>query len=362
MRILQIIPGKIWGGAEQYIVDLSQELVRRGHEVDFVAYDVPAVTEQLDKRGIRYTTLPMSWSLDRGGIKGLAEMLGEKDYDVVHVHATRFVPLAVKAAERSGSRARVVMTRHEAHRTAVPLWYRGIFRKLHRIIFVSDLVRRRYRGANSWITDGMTRVIHNSIPSYPLKEVESLREKYGIAQEIPLIMFAGRVKKSKGCTVIMKALARLADRPWDAVFIGAVKNEAYQRELEEIASKAGIRDRIHFYGFTPDARQFMRQADVALAPSVTLDSCPLSNIEYIQMGVCEISTNNGGQAEYLENERTALLVDPGDDMQLADALARVLDDEALRDRLAKAGREHFEQEMTYDRFVDKVLEAYSDES
>lgn len=359
MKILQIIPGKIWGGAEQYIVDLSRELEARGHEVSFLSYDRAAVTSQLERRGITYRTLPFRWSLDGGSIRALAGMLREGDYDVIHVHSMRFVPIAELAVARAGSRARVVMTRHEAHRTKANIFLRPLFRRLHRIIFVSNLVQRRYRGANSWITDDMCRVIHNSIPPYPYKEVESLRVRYDIPSDVPLLMFAGRVKKSKGCTVILKALSRISDRPFHIVFVGALKSEKYHAQLMQIAREGGIDDRVHFYGFTPDARQFMRQADIAVAPSVTLDSCPLTNIEYLQLGKCEVSTNNGGQAEYLEDGRTALLVNPGDDKGLAEAIARVIDDKGLRDRLAVAGKRYFDENMSYAGFVDKVLEAYS---
>lgn len=358
MKILQIIPGKIWGGAEQYIVDLANELQRRGHSVDFLAYDRETVTSQLDKRGIAYRTLPFRWSLDMGSVRRLAGILSDGRYDVIHVHSTRFVPIAELAVARVGCDTRVVMTRHEAHRTKVNIFVRHLFRRLHRIIFVSHLVERRWRGANGWITDPMCRVIHNSIPPYDFKDVESLRAKYGIPADTAMLMFAGRVKKSKGCTVILKALSRIADRPFHIVFVGALKSEGYLRDLMEIARKGGIADRVHFYGFTPDARQFMRQADIAIAPSVTLDSCPLTNIEYLQLGKCEVSTNNGGQAEYLENGRTALLVNPGDDRGLADAIARVIDDKALRESLARAGKEHFDRNMSYTQFVDKVLEAY----
>ena len=58
MKILQIIPGKIWGGAEQYIVDLGRELEARGHEVTYLAYAREAVTAQLERRAIPYQTLP----------------------------------------------------------------------------------------------------------------------------------------------------------------------------------------------------------------------------------------------------------------------------------------------------------------
>ncbi|MDE6394916.1 MAG: glycosyltransferase, partial [Duncaniella sp.] len=72
-----------------------------------------------------------------------------------------------------------------------------------------------------------------------------------------------------------------------------------------------------------------------------------------------VSTNNGGQAEYLEDGRTALLVNPGDDEALAGAIARVIDDPQLRERLARAGKEYFDNHMSYSMFADKVLEAYS---
>lgn len=359
MRILQIIPGKIWGGAEQYIVDLAKALEARGHRVSFIAHDREPVTCQLARRGIEYRTLPFSWSLDRKSIMALTEILRNEDYDVVHVHSAMFVPIAELAKARAGSNSKVVMTRHEAHRTRVNVLLRPLFRRLHRIIFVSNLVQRRWRGANSWITDGMCRVIHNSIPPYEPKEVESLRDKYHILAGEPLIMYAGRVKKSKGCSVILHALSRISDKKFHIVFIGALKSDKYHRQLMDIAAQGGIANRVHFYGFTPDARHFMPQADIAVAPSVTLDSCPLTNIEYLKAGVCEVSTNNGGQAEYLEDGHTALLVDPGDDIGLAEAIARVIDDKCLRLRLAAAGKEHFERDMSYDRFIDKVIEAYN---
>ena len=82
MKILQIIPGKIWGGAEQYIVDLGRELEARGHEVTYLAYDREAVTAQLERRAIPYRTLPFRWSLDRTSINELAAMLRATHYDV----------------------------------------------------------------------------------------------------------------------------------------------------------------------------------------------------------------------------------------------------------------------------------------
>ncbi|MCI9285987.1 MAG: glycosyltransferase family 4 protein [Muribaculaceae bacterium] len=356
MKIIQIFPGKIWGGAEQYVLDLGRELRRRGNDVIFMARDCDTVTDHLDRDGEKYLRLPFSWSLDRSAVKALASVMS--DADVVHIHSVKFVPAAVMAKRISGSNANIVMTRHDAHRTPANIFFRPFFRQLHNIIFVSDMARRAWTGANRWFPAGKCKVVLNSIPPYEPEPVESLRDKYSIPPSTPLLLFSGRVKKTKGCEVLVKALCQLADREFAMVFIGSWNHRGYDRRLLSLAAKAGIADRIHFYGFTDKARHFIKQADIAVAPSVFRDPCPLSNLEFVQNGICEITTNNGGQAEYLVDGETALLVDPADHMQLARAIARVLDDKELRARLAAAGKAFYDANMTYDKFVDKITAIY----
>ena len=47
MKIVQIFPGKIWGGAEQYVLDLGFHLIELGHDVVFVAIDSPQIRKCL---------------------------------------------------------------------------------------------------------------------------------------------------------------------------------------------------------------------------------------------------------------------------------------------------------------------------
>lgn len=357
MKILQIIPGKIWGGAEQYIVDLGRGLASRGHEVIYVAHNRPAVTNQLRREGIEFVTMPMRWSLDCKAARTLAGMLG--GVDVIHVHNPMFVPIAVRACRQAGSRARIVMTRHDSHRTPVNILLRGLFRRLDTVICVSDFVRRAWHGANTWYPAERCVVLHNSIPPTPPQQVESLRAKYDIAPDVPLLIFSGRVKKSKGCGVLIDALARLADKPWALVFIGACKPSDYDARLTAVAAKAGIADRIHFYGFTKNARDLMRQADIGVAPAVAKDSFPLTNLEFMRNGVCLVSSTSGGQPECIDHGHTGFLVKPGDVESLTQVLRTLLDNPALRKQVAEAGQEYFERNMDFDSFLDRLLHIYA---
>lgn len=358
MKIVQIFPGKIWGGAEQYVLDLGRELATRGHSVTYVSRNSSAVISNLKNEGVECHALPFSWSFDLRTISLLADII--KDADVIHVHTIKFIPITVLAKIRSGSNVRIVMTRHDAHRTPVNLLFRPFFRYLDRIIFVSDLTRRSWCGANRWFPQDKCVVVHNSIPPASNNtDVESLRGKYNIPTSIPLLIFSGRVRKSKGCEVLIDALCRLSDRKFAMVFLGACRPDNYTEKLMKIAEAGGIADKIHFYGFTRQARDLMKQADIGVSPSVFRDPFLLSNIEFQQQGIPIVTTNNGGQPEYVTDGVTGLLVNPKNPEQLAEAIDRLLTDTDLRNRIGRAGLDYFNANLSYDKFTDRIIEVYS---
>ena len=79
-------------------------------------------------------------------------------------------------------------------------------------------------------------------------------------------------------------------------------------------------------------------ADVAVAAATGQESFGYSVVEAMAAGVAVVATDIEGYREVATNDVDSLLVPPGDPRALADAVARVLDDGALRERLATAGR------------------------
>lgn len=359
MKILQLFAGKIWGGAEQYVLDLGEALAARGHEVRYAARDSRAVIDRIEGR-IPYDVIRLGRGL--AGLfaaRRLARLLRETEPDVVHLHDTAFVPGVMLARRLSGSRARIVLTRHIARRSRTPLLWQGAFRRLHRFVFVSDLARDMWCDANGWMPAERCRTVLNSIPrAEESPSGESLRALYGIPASVPLLLFTGRVRRSKGCETIVRALGRLRDKPFFMLFIGACKPAGYDRTLLRKAEALGIGDRVRFHGFSDRVRQQIGEADLGLAPSIVRESCGLSPMEFMQAGKCVVATDNGAQSEYLRSEVEGLLVPPDDAEALAAAIGRCLDDAALRRTLGDNARNRFERELTYDRFVDRILAAY----
>lgn len=354
MKIVQIFPGKVWGGAEQYVIDLGRALTARGHDVVYATRAATAVTSRLDAERIPYLALP-------AGLKGAPEALGAllDGADIVHIHELKHAPMARKAAELAGSAAKVVCTRHIARGSRTWPWRRKAIAGLHRLIFVSDLARRLWSDVNRWMPQERCVTVHNSIPDASATAPSTdLRKLYGIDAGTPLLMMTGRVRKSKGCSDIIAALRGLADLPWHIVFVGACKPADYGLKLMREAAEAGIADRVHLYGFTPDARSLVSQADIGLQPSRVREAFGLSQIEFMQAGKAVITTDNGAQPEYIRHADTGLLVPPAAPAALAEAIRALLQDDCGRATGLRAAA-YFSSHLSYKIFVDKILQAYS---
>lgn len=362
MNILHIFPGKVWGGAEQYVLDLGKHLEAQGHRVSYLSYAVAPIVERLPA-GLNHSTLPFFSSIDLYSAWKMAKQIDSLNIDLLHIHDKRFLLLAIWAKKWAKHPCKVVLTRHIARKSAVCPLFRWAYRQLHRMVFVSQLSKTLWHEANEWFPSSLCTVILNSIPPVERKEeaVPQLREQFRIPIDVPLLIFTGRVRKSKGCATLIEALAQVSDMPFHLVFIGQCKPVDYDKKLKEIAEMYGIADRISFYGFSKEVRSLIQQADIGVAPSIVKEACPLSPMEFMQAGKPIVTTNNGGQTEYVSQEESGFLVPPKSVEALSQALRKLLEQPALREKMGTSGLHYFQSHLTYEHFISKVLAVYTAE-
>ena len=118
---------------------------------------------------------------------------------------------------------------------------------------------------------------------------------------------------------------------------------------------AEARARIRLHGKRPHAELpgFYREADVLVVPSLS-EAFGKPAAEAMASGLPVVATRAGGIPEVVADGETGLLVAPNDPLAMAEAIARVARDPALRARLGAAGRRRAEERFSYDSIAREV--------
>jgi glycosyltransferase involved in cell wall biosynthesis len=172
----------------------------------------------------------------------------------------------------------------------------------------------------------------------------------------PYLAFAGTLEPRKDVPALIAAFARLAhDRPALRLVV-AGRDGWGAGAVRDAAAASGVTTRILRPGWLPgDAlAAFYRQSEAVAYPSLE-EGFGLPALEALACGAALVTTTGSAMEEVVGD--AALLVPPASPAALADALARVLDDGALADRLRTAGPIQAAP-FTWDVSIDRHLAAY----
>jgi len=161
----------------------------------------------------------------------------------------------------------------------------------------------------------------------------------------PVLLFAGRIQPLKGLTVAIGALAELSVHHGDAVLV-VVGGQSGAGGAEEMAAAQALiaehdlADRVRFVPPQPHhlLSTYYRAADVCIVPSRS-ESFGLVALEAAACGTPVVAAAVGGLRTLVDDGVTGFLVDSRDPADYAAAVATLLDDPALAEKLAEAGAE-----------------------
>ena len=178
-----------------------------------------------------------------------------------------------------------------------------------------------------------------------------------------MILGVGQLVERKGYGVLVDSCAILQERGVD--FECRIVGEGSQRPLlEEKICRAGLEGRVILAGSLPQEEviRLYEQATVFTLPVVVAkdgdrDGIPNVLLEAMAMETPVVSTAHMAITEVIKDGVNGLLVPPEDPLALAGALQRLIEDAALRERLAQAARRTVQEQFDPEKNTRKLLVA-----
>jgi glycosyltransferase involved in cell wall biosynthesis len=331
------------GGAQKYIAQLLPAL-SRGFDVAVAAHGQGPLREASSREGARFISLRHvrrsinPWR-DLAGLVELMTIVRRERPDILHANSSKAGLLGRLAGVLAGAPIRI-FTVHgwafSAHSGLSSTVYRWAERLMSGLTTVTICV------AESELRAGVEAlacrperavVIRNGI------DVATVGRSERGDGGVPVILSVGRLKAPKDFVTLVRALAGLRPREFRALLVGAgPQRDAIQAEVRRL----GLETSIELLGQRSDVGELMSTGDV-FALSSRSEGLPISILEAMAAGLPVVASAVGGVPELVVGEETGLLVPPGDPKRLSDALARLLDDRELRQRLGEQGRRRIEE-------------------
>ena len=189
-------------------------------------------------------------------------------------------------------------------------------------------------------------------PLAPATPEAELRERLSLPAGAPVLLCVGQLTRHKNIVALIRALPQLPD----ARLVVPGRATEHRDELEALARRLGVRERLVLPGFVGDAdlEGLYALADGFALPSL-MEGFGLPLLEAMRRGVPVACSNVSALPEVAGD--AALLFDPRDDASVLGALRQLLADQALRARLTEAGRRRA-AEHTWERTARATLASY----
>lgn len=190
------------------------------------------------------------------------------------------------------------------------------------------------------------------------------RMSLGFGDSEVVFCFVGSFGFWHGAPVLAKAFSKVADEYPQARLL-MVGDGIERSETEMILVDSGCSRQVNFLGSVDIERvpSLLESADVLCSPHVPwpnglpFHGSPTKLFEYMASGRAIVASSLGQIAEVLENEVTAILVTPGDVDSLTEAMIRLLQDPALRERLGAAALAEVRRNHTWEINAERIISA-----
>lgn len=329
------------GGAELHLEHILLEAVRRGWRVTWLASGFPGGAADDTHRGMRVLRRGSWWNFNLVVPGVLRRELGDPPPDLV-VEDINKVPCFTP---RWTTAPVAVIVPHLFGTTAFreAPWPMALY-----VVLLEALIPRVYRRSRVLAISASTRddLVRRGIARERVSVVHCGLDHERYAPDpavpktpVPTIVYVGRLRRYKGVDWVFRVLPRVLRRV-PAARLVVIGDGPHAPELKLAAATKGVAHAVEFAGFLPAAEKVrrMRQAWVVVQPSPK-EGWGLTVVEAGACGTAVVAADSPGLRDSVRRDETGLLVPYDDDARLAEALVRVLEDDALRGRLARAGIE-----------------------
>jgi len=364
-RILFVITGLDYGGAETQVRDVALALKARGLSVGVVSMLLPvAYQDDLTSAGIHLWSLDMKrkWP-DPRMVWRLANIVRQFKPDIVHSHMIHANLLARVSRVAGWHKIPLVCTAHSVNEGGKLRMY--AYRVTDRWASITTNVSQA--AVDRYVAVGAAPAGHiiympNGVDMSRFcpdeERRKAMRFTLGIAADQPTVLAVGRFAEAKNHASMLRAFTYVIEARPNALLL-LVGQGPLLDETRGLAQALHLGDSVRFLGIRNDVPDLMRASDLYLMSSLW-EGLPIVLLEAAASGLPAVATDVGGNASAVNDGISGRVVPPNDDEALAAAVVEVLNmSQEARRSWGRAACQLVLSSFSLEAVVDQWLELYA---
>lgn len=382
MKILQVIssfpPAYSYGGPVKVAYDISKELVKKGHSVDVFTTDV------IDNDN-RYSPCKNPEYIEGMRVyrfKNISNRLAKKNYplapfmflhfkkivkeiDIIHLHEYRSFQAVITHFWARYYNIPFIL---QAHGAVLPNYDKAIFKHLFDLFFGERILRdarKKIAVSNiekeQYILMGISgddiEIIPNAIDvseyaELPMKGI--FRKKYGIEDDEKIILYLGRIHKSKGIDFLINSYSELIKSYSKIKLIIAGPNDGYLDNCKKIIYKKQIQNNVIISGplWREEKKQAFVDANVLVYPC-SFEIFGLVPFEALLCGTPVIVSEDCGCGEIIKKANCGLLIHHNNCTDLTEKIYEMIENGANKNSYVINGKNYINSNLNISKIIPK---------
>jgi len=348
------------GGAEEMVLNLVRHLPDRYEPAVVCIHSAGPIGDEIRKTGVPFSVLGLQPGLSRPfDVLRLRDFLHALQPAIVHTFLLtgslygRFAAMMAGVPVVIGTEVNIYENKRASH----ALFEQWLMHGTDAVIASAKSVKDFYIGQVG-ADPAKVEVIYNAVDWSQLETTmtrEELRASIGMPQEAMAAGIIARLTGQKAHRVLFDAMAQ--HPPLQHLHLVVVGDGDLRETLKQRADALGLQQRVHFVGARRDLGNILSAVDLFTMPSLW-EGLPLSLVLAMGAGLPVVATRVAGIPEVVQHDVSGLLVSPGNSGELAHALARLVEDAALRRSLGEHARAFVTPRFGVEKYVDAITGLY----
>lgn len=362
MNILHVSGATSWGGNEQQMIYLINELQRYEVNQYMLCFKDTKLLSEASTLKIAILAVNVMKSYNLRYLKILKDEVVKNNIDIIHLHTSNAVTAYVLCDRLYNLKTPTIFARKSIRRKMSYLSKQKYnYKNIDRILCISKYVEEHFKNELSPKTHKKFVIVNNGVKKPMSSEFPkfNLREKLNIGKEVFLIGNIANHTKAKDLPTLIKTVETLVKEKKFTNFHLVQMGEYSSRteEIKNMVKELNLEKYITFLGLTPNASILQKQMDVFLMTSER-EGGPSSVVEAFYNRTAVISTKVGIIDEVMVNGENGFKVEVGDYQALATKIIELANNPELKEQFRERSLKLYEDRFTAEMLGKNTMEVY----